>query len=84
MLFMLIIPAMLLFFLSWFMIKNLGIQEMIDYYGPLLWGFWGEIWESETLTKFGKIIFIFIGFLLYSIMMILSLLWLKPIFVKGK
>jgi hypothetical protein len=60
------------------------LKEIVDYYGPLIWGFWGEIWELENLTKLAKILIITIGFILYSIIMILSLYWLKPLFIKGQ
>ena len=79
-----IISAIILIFviLSALYIVFMYLKEMIDYYGPLLWGFWGEIWESGNLTKFAKILFITLGFILYSIIMILSLYWLKPLFIK--
>jgi hypothetical protein len=60
------------------------LKEMVDYYGHLIWRFWGEIWELGNLTKLAKILVIMIGFTLYSIIMILSLYWLKPLFIKGQ
>jgi hypothetical protein len=59
------------------------LKEMVACYGPLLCGFWEKIWESGNLTKFAKILFITLGFILYSIVMLLSLYWLKPLFFKG-
>lgn len=69
-------------YVAWFIIIKLGIIEMIEFYGPLLWGFWGEIWESEDYTIFAKVIFISGGVILYLLVMFISLRWLKSLFFK--
>lgn len=77
-----LIGLFLLFVVSvWAVYKVL--KEMIDYYGPLLWGFWGEIWDSKRLTFLSKLLIISIGFVLYIIIVTLSLYWMKPLFIKG-
>ena len=77
-----IILAVLFFLGSWFIIKMLDILDKVYFYGPILWGFWGEIWDFENLTVISKVLLISCGFVLYITVMFCSLFWMKPIFIQ--
>lgn len=58
------------------------ISEVVEEHGPLIWGFWGCIRNTERFTILFKVILIGIGFPLYLILGFLTLRWLKPLFIK--
>jgi len=67
---------------NYLIFKWFNIEERIKTEGPLVWATWVRIWKREDLTIISKILLISFGFTLYVVNTILSMYYLKWIFIK--
>jgi len=68
--------------INYLIFKWFNTEERIKTEGPLVWATWVRIWKREDLTIISKILLISFGFALYVVNTILSMYYLKWIFIK--
>jgi hypothetical protein len=71
-----------MFAISWVAILKFDFLEGQKAEGFFLQGVYKELWESETLTEFAKIVLSFVLFVITVYILLTSLLIFKRLFIK--